>query len=527
MSEDEKTVLLAAQPQEIKTESAISISQVNNAEQIKLPSYTVYMGRGIDTRSDIYSLGITLYYIVTGMEPPADFEKRIPIMETGIEISEGFAIILEKMMELKPEDRFQNGMEFYHAIVNCHKLDKRYIAMKRKQTGIMFASLACLFIGILVIFGGIFKIRHDRNSKYYELLQQAELYVTEYEYDAAAGLLEQAKQMESTRITAYKDEVYLLYLSENYDDCIAVAEEYINTHPFVVKTQEDEEEYGDIHYLAANAYFEMEDYVNAANLFEYALQYNHKNGVYYRDYAIALAKMGQLDEAEDYLEEGIERGIEQASVMMVQGEIARAEGSYDDAVDCLLQSIASTSDVSMKKRAVLLAVDTYKAIGDSAVNDEIELLEKYQAEFEEGGTLVLVEYLADAYVRKAATDELNAGEYYEKALSLFMQMYEQGYMTYQLKENMAILYQNMDCFDEAEDILLKMAEEYPQRYEVYKRLAYLEADKQQMKENIDRDYLRMQEYYENALEIYSGKEEDMEMQMLDNMMQELKDGGWL
>ena len=99
-------------------------------------------------------------------------------------------------------------------------------------------------------------------------------------------------------------------------------------------------------------------------------------------------------------------------------------------------------------------------------------------------------------------------------------------MTYQLQQNMAVLYENMDRFDEAEELLLKMAEDYPNRYEVYKRLAYLEADRQQTLENIDRDYTKMQEYYEMAKEKYSDKGLDAEMIMLDQMMQELKDGGW-
>ena len=91
---------------------------------------------------------------------------------------------------------------------------------------------------------------------------------------------------------------------------------------------------------------------------------------------------------------------------------------------------------------------------------------------------------------------------------------------------MAILYENIDEFAEAEKILAQMSQSYPQRYEVYKRLALLEADKQQMKENEERDYGQMSVYYERAKELYSGKEQDMEMDMLDNMMQDLEAGGW-
>ena len=37
----------------------------------------------------------------------------------------------------------------------------------------------------------------------------------------------------------------------------------------------------------------------------------------------------------------------------------------------------------------------------------------------------------------------------------------------------------------------------------------------------------MLKYYEKALEKYSGEDRDMEMDMLEGMMQEIKEGGWL
>ena len=181
----------------------------------------------------------------------------------------------------------------------------------------------------------------------------------------------------------------------------------------------------------------------------------------------------------------------------------------------------------MKKKAVLLCADVYKEMGGEAVDLEIELLEQYIGQFEGNGSLVMTEYLAESYARKAGTDGAMADVYYGKALELFNSIYDKGYVTYRLQENMAILYENMDSFAEAEEMLTQMSESYPERYEVYKRLAFLEADKQQMKENEERDYGQMSVYYERAKELYAGKEQDMEMDMLDRMMSELKDGGWL
>lgn len=525
LNEDDKTEILRSVDESDKTE-ILQQEEENTGNMSGMPLYTQFIGKGIDARSDIYSLGITLWFLLTGALPSVDFEKRIPIAETNAIVSEGFAVILDKMMELSPEKRYQNGSEYLKAIRNCYKLDHRYIAMHKKQVGMQIAALICLVSGILVAFGGLYRIRMEKNASYHNMIQNAEEMMNLCQYEAAGELLEEAKQSNENRIEAYEREVYLLYLCGNYEECIEAGESYINTVPFLLTTEADKELFGNIYYIVGNAYFETKDYPNAKYLFENALEYNKGNGLYYIDYAITLAKMGQIEEAEEQLEDGIEFGIAQDSVYMAQGEIAHVKGQYEDAAEYLNQTIASTSDMQMKKRAILLCVDVYKTIGNEAVNREIALLEQYISQFEGNGNLVMTEYLADAYARKAQTDETKAEECYQKALNLFQTIYDSGYVTYRLQQNMAILYENMKQFEEAEKLLLTMAEEYPERYEVYKRLAYLEADKQQMKENIDRDYKQMLVYYEKAKEKYSGEEPDMEMDMLDNMMQELMDGGW-
>ena len=515
---------------EDRTELILSGDTLSRQEGIlkEYPSeYTQFIGRGIDERSDIYSLGATIYYLMTGIEPSVIFEKRIPIEETNVSVSEGFVLILNKMMGANPEKRYQNGGQFLKAMRNCHKLDHRYISMHRIEAGIQVASLACLLLGIAFIFGGLYKRRIEQNGIYYEFLHQAIETMNRYEFEDAEELLNNAKDISELRIDAYEEEVHLLYLSGKYKDCISLGEKYINTMPFLVESEEDEEQFGNIYYLIGNAYFELKDYVNAISLFEHALEHFNGNALYYRDYAISLAKTGQIEKAEKALKYGVELGLAQDSVYMAQGELSHVKGMNGKAVEYLIQTVNTTEDEQMKKRAIFLCSDVYRTMGDEMIDEEIALLEQNISQFAGSSNLALTECLAETYARKAKTDKEQAKTYYDKALDLFLSIYEEGYTTYQLQENIAILYENTQQFDLAEEILSGMIEKYPERYEVYKRLAFLEADKQQTKENEDRDYGQMLKYYELALEKYSDGDGDMEMEMLEGMMQEIKDGGWL
>lgn len=83
--------------------------------------------RKVDTRADIYSLGCTLYYLLTGRPPFAGGtdvqkllrhvnEKPYPIEELRPGIPTALSQILNKMLEKKPEDRFQTPATLANAL---------------------------------------------------------------------------------------------------------------------------------------------------------------------------------------------------------------------------------------------------------------------------------------------------------------------------------------------------------------------------------------------------------------------------
>lgn len=76
-----------------------------------------------DHRSDIYSLGATLYAAVTGSIPEDGLARLMgqieltPVRKRNPKISPGFAQCLEKALEVKPENRYANAQEFKQALI--------------------------------------------------------------------------------------------------------------------------------------------------------------------------------------------------------------------------------------------------------------------------------------------------------------------------------------------------------------------------------------------------------------------------
>ena len=486
------------------------------------------IGRGVDERSDIYSLGATLYHLVTGIKPGRDFEQIVPIDQCGTELSEGFVHILQKMMELRPEDRYQNGGELLHAFRHIYELDTEYQNYRKRRRNRKLLTGVLYLAGAALLGSGWAGRQREKDTAYNRGMEQAEACMAEGSFDEAFAVLSSAMEIRPERIEAYGSETLRLYQTGSYDDCIRYAVDILLNPVYRVEDEKDRSVLGDIYYVLGNCYMEKEDYSNAELNLKNAIDQYSQNSLYYRDYAITLAKQGRVQEAESVLEQATALHLGEDSIYMVQGEIAFAKGDQKAAQEYLLRAVSAAEDDQLRKRAVLLCDRIYRELGTAYIDQEIGLLEQEENRF--GGAasaMNLSERLADAYARKAEADESVRQEYYEKALERFEYLYENGYSTRQMMENIAILYEQMDQYNEAEDMLMQMLEKYPDSYAVYKRLAYLEADQQQNKENADRDYRQMKEYADRAMELYDDQGQDQEMQMLKQMLVDLADGGWL
>ena len=76
-----------------------------------------------DARTDIYSLGATLYHLVTGHNPTQPPYDMYPITHWNANLSTGLEKIILKCTQRNPEDRYQSAKDLKYALEHYRDLD--------------------------------------------------------------------------------------------------------------------------------------------------------------------------------------------------------------------------------------------------------------------------------------------------------------------------------------------------------------------------------------------------------------------
>ena len=127
-----------------------------------------------DVRSDIYSLGATLYHLLSGVKPARSAVEVVPLSEK--KFSTQIVEIISKAMQPTPDLRYQSAKEMLYDLEHLHENDPRY-KRKRKAMKIVCACFGLLFAaGIFSSFTGLKRIQ----------ARESALKLTEYSRDSLA-----------------------------------------------------------------------------------------------------------------------------------------------------------------------------------------------------------------------------------------------------------------------------------------------------------------------------------------------------
>ena len=95
-------------------------------------------------RSDIYSLGATMYHLLTGKRP-SEMAKNVAILKRG-RFSKSVVRIIERSMQCSPTERYASATHLGQALSEIYKQDAQRASSKKKKIAAILAIAAIALI---------------------------------------------------------------------------------------------------------------------------------------------------------------------------------------------------------------------------------------------------------------------------------------------------------------------------------------------------------------------------------------------
>ena len=285
----------------------------------------------LDARTDIYSIGATFYYLLTGRTAPGD-TAVIPLSEySGLPYSPGLLAIIDKCLRREREERFQSAKKLQKALQNLKKMDVRYKGYVALKAGSILASAALIALGAYMIATGL-------RLRVKEAFRQEVTALAQGEEDGAS--------MEERALGILNNESYRQILVDSPDSMAT------------------------IYRALGNAYYKERNFTEAAENYREALSCAKKTSqdlsLYYRDLGLACAYADDMDGAKSVLAEANSTGASSTALAQISLAIAISEKNESECLAFaarILEETANEPEVCM--RACLSVADYYESEGQT------------------------------------------------------------------------------------------------------------------------------------------------------------------
>ena len=372
--------------------------QYASPEQIQLADTLRVFGSAdwaLDVRTDIYSLGATFYQLATGIVPNGRRQARRLQDIEGLGYSQAFCAIIDKCMSWDREARYPSAAKLKAALVHIKKSDARY----KKYIWMRAASL--ILCGCLAA-AGAFCIARGVKERAYENYREDYRYFIE------------------------------LFERADYGKAAAAGRNILNHASYGSILQSQQKDQANLFHALGDIAYENEAYGEAAGYYGQALECirrtNFEASLYYRDYAISLAKNNQLAQAEQVLQDAAEKGVGRDALQLVKASLELQKGNYQACLETVEGLLQSCTDREIDAAACQEAANAAMGMGD--VQQAADWFEKSNTYQESARSL---RQLSETYVRLAQNSQKSENQmrtYGAKAVDCFERLKTIAVLTY-------------------------------------------------------------------------------------------------
>ena len=455
-----------------------------------------YGNHQTDVRTDIYSLGVTLYHLVTGTGPNDPPYEILPIRNINSKLSEGLEYIILKCTQQDPNRRYQNIEELLEDLENVGKLSAQYKIMQRRKKGKYF--VAAFVLSLAITLSGFLRINSVEKNQYLAVIEKGKVLEEQQNHDEAAKTMKEAIDKIPGRDEGYIELAKLYYnISEN-DKMIELLQ---IEAPSRDENIEKNEEY---HYWLGLACFVKSDYKGAQENFDKVTKTDFDGIQYYKAISKAFNKPGSLNKDDEAIK----------------------------SVDQLKQYIEQQTDEGKRVRGYLLLSNLYRdnpQVFENSEDQQIALLEKVKSQSKDKGNYAIYENLGQSYYNKAlevADNDEEYTKYLNKALENYKILDEMGYSTSTIYKNIGTIYKALKNYDKAESNFIKLVNNYPNDFKGYLELAKFYYEMESKKNPGERNYSKFAENYLLA-EKNNTVENNYELARIKTIYKELQSQGYV
>lgn len=434
-------------------------------------------GLKTNARTDIYSLGVTLYNLVTGKslnDPPFMLK---PIREWDSSLPEGLEYIIKKCTETDPADRYENCDDLLYDLENVEKLTKAYKVKLIKEMSRFIVSSILLIFFIVITIIGYRGVSNENLTNYKEMINKSDSYLINGEYAKAIEVLDDV----ITKVDGKRSEAYInilnIYSSINdVESGLSKIEGYINDK-FDGVDKNDE-----VLFKVAMTYLDNKNYPIALKYFRMVNEKKIEDAKYYKTLATSLSSMNidyeqfkeKLEEFEDYTYSLENNEKKVANYNSLAGIYISYKGFLEGANDKIISLVNNGSEI-------------LKSINDDSLNL------RYETDFNIK--------LAQAYHSKGINESNKeiAAKFFDTAIDYYNEVLDSDGAS---REDMLIkigeIYNDAGNPARAIEQLNTAIKNYPESKKAYIKLINILLDVEQYKGESARDYALCIDTYNTA-----------------------------